>query len=208
MHFYLWYVVSHKSHSTALWLIALCALLLRITSCRSLIRKKSLLIQGRHEQTNINKNCKFILFQKSFQRERERKVKQCVKIPFEQNPSTRRPQKCNQPHEILYHREEKRKDNRKFISTSMIIRMEWTNQQAYEMCRKNRGENFITQDLICFSWAEKCHAGRSGGMRTIDGLVNEANFNADFMLKVSIVILLIMNYCEKLLWLKPHVNGA
>jgi hypothetical protein len=61
----------------------------------------------------------------------KRKVKQCVKIPFDKSHRTEDPKNViNLMKFFITEREREGKDNRKFISTSMIIRMEWTNQQA------------------------------------------------------------------------------
>lgn len=126
---FIWLNVSYKSHSTALRLIVLCALLSRITSYKRFDKRENLVNSKPNiDKLNINKNCKFIVFGKSFQVERIWESNDVPRFLLTKD----RPEKCNQHHEILCHKVKRKigKDNRKFISTSMIIRMEWTNQQT------------------------------------------------------------------------------
>lgn len=68
-------------------------------------------------------------FKEGEEKKNRRESQTMCENSFWQKPSNRRPQKCNQPHEILYHRgkiKEKSTENLFQLRWSS----EWTNQQA------------------------------------------------------------------------------
>lgn len=131
---------TQQSPANALWLITLCYYLTH-NNGNQIRDETSLLIWNRAAyQANINKNCKFIPFPKSFQREnwKSNTINNVWNFlssllmwhfPFSHfSPFPLKTPKSNQPYRIPYHKRTRRKwerrNNRKFISTSMLIKMD------------------------------------------------------------------------------------
>lgn len=134
---------------------------------------------------NINKNCKFILFRKSL---RNGKSNNVWRFPFFLRQKEKA-QKCNQPHEILYHKRwveitERQQKNLFQLRWSS----EWNGQinKRRKCVGKTKAKISLHKTWFGFrrNFMRVKEDWKGGGTNAIDGWVNEEKLKADFVMKI------------------------